>query len=130
MDAIAEDVKVRFEISAPVHVLSDDLNLNDFDSSNGYWAVAVTGYITSSNAEPTEYRHSIKLVSHKPFHLEYIPYSAWYENNGIGAGGTRLSDDIMKDGVLIGFDALDGRVPGCYKYLSYSTIKVFPVFEQ
>ena len=72
----------------------------------------------------------MKFVSNKPFHLEYIQGSALFENNGIGAGGIRLPDSIVTDeGVMIGFDALDGEIPGCYKYSSYSIIRVYPVFE-
>lgn len=51
--------------------------------------------------------------------------------------GRPLSDDIVLktradgelDGQLIGFDALDGNVPGCYEYSSYITIRVKAVFD-
>ena len=130
-DATAEDVRVRFHIGPAVHVTADEVHdVEGFSSENGYWAVGVTGYISSSNADPKEYRYTMKFVSNKPFHLEYIPGSALFENNGIGAGGIRLPDSIVTDeGVMIGFDALDGEIPGCYKYSSYSIIRVYPVFE-
>lgn len=52
--------------------------------------------------------------------------------------GRPLSDDIVLktradgelDGQLIGFDALDGNVPGCYEYSSYITIRVKAVFDK
>lgn len=51
--------------------------------------------------------------------------------------GRPLSDDIVLktradgelDGQLIGFDALDGNVPGCYEYSSYITIRVKAVYD-
>lgn len=47
--------------------------------------------------------------------------------------GWTLSDDIVKaagtDGVLIGSDALDGRVPGGYEYANYVTIMVRSIFD-
>lgn len=51
--------------------------------------------------------------------------------------GRKLGDDIVEkqkangelDGQLIGFDALDGNVPGCYEYSSYITIRVKAVFD-
>lgn len=51
--------------------------------------------------------------------------------------GKPLGDDIVLkqkadgtlDGQLIGFDALDGNVPGCYEYSSYITIRVKAVFD-
>ncbi len=68
------------------------------------------------------------FVAEQPFHLEYVYGSALLENNGVGAdGGIQLSDDIAASesgGVLIGYDELDGRVPGCYQYANYITIMV------
>ena len=49
--------------------------------------------------------------------------------------GKPLSDDIVlkagsEDGTLIGFDSLDGNVPGCYAYSSYVTIRVKAVYDK
>lgn len=129
-DSIAEDVSIRFQVSDTVMVTGNDITLNGFDSSNGYYGAAVYGYITASNAYPSEYSDGVKFVSSRPFHLVYIPGTALYENGSIGAGpGYSLSDEVVKDGVLIGYDAMDGRIPGCYQYDSYSSIKVMPVFD-
>lgn len=116
-DAVAEDVRVAFNI--PV------------EHSR---TVQVNGFITSSNATPSKYWDYVNFVSDTPFHLEYIYGSALLENNGIGAGGLQLSDEIVtaagsKDGVLIGYQALDGRIPGCYQYSSYITVKVRVVYD-
>ena len=53
------------------------------------------------------------------------------ENNGIGKGGVVLSDDLIQadGGILIGYDKLDGRIPGCYQYDGFVTIKVKAVFD-
>lgn len=115
MDAVAEDVKVAFSIPQT--------------SSN---EIEVNGFITSSNAAPSEYWDYINFNSDMPFHLEYVKGSALLENNGIGTGGIQLSDDIVNaksGGVLIGYDALDGRVPGCYQYDNYVSIRVKVVYE-
>ena len=115
-DAVAENTKVSFNIPA--------------ESST---KVRVNGYIESSNASPAEYVDYVDFKSDQAFHLEYVYGSALLENNGIGAnGGVKLSDDIVKSvsgGVLIGYDALDGKVPGCYEYANYITIKVKAVFD-
>lgn len=95
--------------------------------------VQVNGFINSSNASPSEYWDYVNFHSDKNFRLEYIPGSALLENNGVGSGGhgVKLSDDIVATtkGVMIGYDKLDGKIPGCYQYSSYVTIKVKPVFE-
>ena len=129
---VAHDVTERFVISEPKHVTGDDLNLVGFDSSNGYYGVAVHGYISSSNADPSWYADGVKFVSDRPFHLVYIPGTALFENNGIGNAehqGYRLDDSIMGDGVLIGYNEIDGNIPACYQYSSYTTILVMPVFD-
>lgn len=115
-DAVAEDTKVSFEIP-------QETGTN----------VRVNGYISSSNASPTGYVDYVDFKSDQAFHLEYVYGSALLENNGIGAnGGVRLSDDIVNSvsgGVLIGYDALDGKVPGCYQYANYVTIQVKAVYD-
>lgn len=95
--------------------------------------IEVKGMITSSNATPTYYQDSVNFISEVPFHLEYVYGSALLENGGIGAKtGLKLSDDIIKTesgGVLIGYDALDGNIPGGYKYINYVTIEVKAVYD-
>lgn len=84
----------------------------------------------------------MNFQSNVPFHLEYVYGSALLENNGFasvnniynvaggGNGPVTLSDDVITDdGTLIGFYGLDGRVPGCYKYAEYVTIRVKVVYD-
>lgn len=117
-DAVAEDTRVSFSIPA------------DYDAENK--RIQVNGFIDSSNATPSEYWDYVNFNSEIPFHLEFISNSGLLENNGIGLGGLILSDDVVKaksGGVLIGYDALDGRIPGCYQYANYVTVKVRAMFD-
>lgn len=117
-DAVAEDTHVSFSIP------------NEYDKENG--RIQVNGFIDSSNAIPSEYWDYVNFNSEIPFHLEFINNSGLLENNGIGLGGLILSDDVVKaksGGVLIGYDALDGRIPGCYQYANYVTVKVRAIFD-
>lgn len=115
-DAVAEDVRVSFNIPT--------------DSSR---KVRVNGFIESSNATPAEYWDYVDFESDVPFHLEYVYGSASLENNGIGSGGgLQLSDDIVlaaSGGTLIGYNELDGKIPGCYQYSAYISIRVKVVFD-
>ncbi len=93
-------------------------------------SVEVNGIINSNNATPSKYWDNVVFKSNSNFHLEYVKGSALLENNGIGAnGGVKLSDDIISSGVKIGYDKLDGKIPGCYQYASYVTVKVKAVFD-
>ncbi len=90
--------------------------------------LSVQGSIDSTNADPTRVYDDVvfKSADGSQFYLDYIEGSAHFENNFIGAnGGYTLSDDIITSkGVLIGDSELDGQVPGCFKYASYTTIRV------
>lgn len=114
-DAIAKDVTTTFT------------GLNKSGSS-----IEVNGLIETSNGDPKNYWDNVVFKSSdgSTFHLDYYSGSALLENNGIGKnGGKKLSDDIITNGVKIGYDKLDGNIPGCYQYAGYVTIKVKAVFE-
>lgn len=101
----------------------------------------VNGFIDTSNASPQRYWDYVDFVSDTPFHLEYYYNSALLENNGVGAGGLSLSDEIVTaiDGTKIGYYdyrtnpsdpvILDGMIPAGYQYSSYVTIRVKVVFD-
>ena len=114
-DALAEDVSVRFDIAEGSGI-----------------EVEVQGFINSSNASPAEYYDNVNFTSDTAFHLEYVSGSAFIENNGIAAdGGIGLSDEVVQGegGVLIGFDGLDGNLPGGYQYAAYIGIEVEVVYD-
>ena len=112
-NAIAKDVTAK--VSLP--------NLVDSTSR-------VTGYFSASNATPSQIWDSLKLKSAdgRRFYLDYIEGSALFENN-VFKSGTALSDSLVTTGVKLGYDKLDGNLPGCYQYAGYVTLKVKPVFE-
>ena len=105
-------------------------------NKDGKQEVEVNGFIYSDNATPKQYWDYVRFNSDTPFHLEYMYGSAVLFNNDIGSGenGCPLPDDIVtkshsENGTLIGFDALDGNVPGCYEYSNYITICVKAVYD-
>ena len=89
-------------------------------------SLTVMGYLTADNSNPTEYWDHVVFKSDSNFYLEYVEGSAVLQNNGIGAtnGGAALSDSVITDGVLVGYDKLDGKVPGCYQYDGSVLVKV------
>ena len=113
-EAIAKDVNVQ--ISVP-QVTSNSIEIN--------------GFIDSSNATPSEYWDNVILKSAdgSEFHLEYVDGSAFWESNGASNGA--LSDNIVRtvEGVKVGYDSLNGEIPGCYQYSGYATIRVKAVFN-
>lgn len=113
LDVIAKDVMARF-------LLLDMPNNEE----------KIVGYISSSNATPSKVRHSILLrsVDGRPFTLRYIAGSAMLENN-VFKDGTQVSDELVGDGIKIGYETMDGNLPGCYQYACYLSFEVEPVFK-
>lgn len=124
-NAVAEDTKVRLYIP---YEPADE--------------VTVSGWLKSSNAAPEEYLDDVTFKSKDgtPFSLHYISGSALLENGGCADGdGIVLPDGITNQGnpsndagdewMLIGYDSLDGRVPGGYRYANYVSLKVRVVYD-
>lgn len=85
------------------------------------WA---TSFITADNSNPGAVTDTVDLDGPRPFLLEYIPGSAIMTNN-VFTNGTPLSDNIVTNtGALVGYNAVDGRVPGCGQFSGFVTIKV------
>lgn len=82
----------------------------------------VIGYLNSSNATPNRYWDEVKLTSTSDFFLEYVEGSAKYTNSKIGT--VALSNSIITSGATLGYDALNGKIPGCYEYDGQVTIQV------
>ena len=133
-DAVAENTRVKFSIPNGTSTVNEE---------TGKHQIQVNGFISSSNATPSEYWDYINFRGDIPFHLDYVYGSALLNNSKtqdeaaaggyLDNAGWTLSDDIVKaagtDGVLIGSDALDGRVPGGYEYANYVTIMVRSIFD-
>ena len=94
-------------------------------------SVDINGFIKSSNAKPSEYWDQVTLKSAdgRAFYLDYLEGSATFYNNKIGLGGINVSDNVItSNGIKIGYEQLDGNIPGCFEYDSFVTIKVKPIF--
>lgn len=115
--ATAENVKVSFQIPEMISATP-----------------RINGYIDAPGTKYSSYWDYVdfKSADGRAFYLDYIEGSALLENNHYGAnGGKTVSDAIVGNtGVKVSYKANeDGKVPGCYGFASYYTIKVKPVFE-
>jgi len=84
-------------------------------------------YISATNAGLVE--DTVDFTGTENFRMEYVPGSAKLFNNTAYADGVALSDSIVTTGALIGDDALDGEVPGCFEYESTVLITVKIITE-
>ena len=83
------------------------------------------GYIGAANASPKEVWDDVAFSNSTSgdLALTYVPGSATLHNFG-KANGAKLSDSIVTSGAPIGYDALDGKVPGCNEFSGYVTFVV------
>lgn len=80
-------------------------------------------YISADNATPQYVWDSVHLQGNQPFTLQYEPGSAKLWNYVFR--GQPLSDSIVTDsGAPVGYNAIDGNVPGCSEFSGWVTVVV------
>lgn len=96
---------------------------------NKTWANA---YMIADNSNPKFVFDSVNFVGERPLLLEYIPGTAVLHNNFFknGTPGAPLSDDIVGSGALVGYDSINGVVPGGPQYAGFVNLKVRVKMEQ
>lgn len=78
-------------------------------------------YISADNAQPQQVYDSLDVNANYPFKMDYVAGSATIKTNFMDKP---ISDDVVRGGVLIGDNALDGELPGCFEYVALVTFKV------
>lgn len=92
-------------------------------------SIQVNGFLSSSNANPQEVYDHATFASDQDFNLAYKAGSLKYENNYFGANGTPISESVFTSaGAKLGYNQLDGNIPGCFKYAGYLSFVVTPQF--
>ena len=88
-------------------------------------SIQVNGFLSASNATPREVYDHATFNSTQDFNLAYQSGSLKFENNVFGPNGIALPESIFTStGAKLGYDKLDGKIPGCFKYDGYVTFKV------
>lgn len=91
-------------------------------------ATYAAGYITSDNANPRVVADTVDFTGERPFNLEYVPGSARITTNALS--NIALNDSIVTDaGALIGYNSLNGQVPGCANFSGWVTIRALVKME-
>lgn len=93
-------------------------------------SIEINSFISADNANPKQVWDQVTLTSDKNFNLSYVAGSAKYTNN-LFPQGVALGEDLFTSpGALLGYEKLDGKIPGCFKYSGYVTFKVKPQFAE
>jgi uncharacterized repeat protein (TIGR01451 family) len=85
--------------------------------------IQIDGYLSASNANPGTVFDQAVFKSDANFKLDFVEGSAKYINN-VHTSGVALSNNVVGNGALLGYNQMDGKIPGCFKYSGYVTFKV------
>lgn len=93
--------------------------------AKGSTGTKANGYVGASNATPAQVWDDIsfKNPTGGDMALRFVPGSAKIYNKGTTNGST-LSDSIVTSGATIGYNALNGDIPGCNEFSGYVTFNV------
>lgn len=92
-------------------------------------SIEVQGSISADNASPRSVWDEATFNGTEDFNLAYVPGTLKYSNNVFGSAGVDLSESIFTSaGAQLGYDKLDGKIPGCFKYDGYVYFTVKPQF--
>jgi len=88
-----------------------------------------TATISADNANPGAVFDNVHLHASTPFTLTYQTGSAKLFNN-VFTNGTPLSDSIVTgSGAQVGYNAIDGNVPGCAQFSGWVVLHVVVHFK-
>ncbi len=92
-------------------------------ANNG--SAKAVGYVGATNANPTQVWDDVTFsnTTGGDIALRYVPDSATIHSFGAVDGQT-MSNNIVTTGAPIGYDALNGDLPGCNQYAGYVTFRV------
>lgn len=91
----------------------------------------LTGYISADNAQPGTVYDDAFMTATSDVALKYVPNSAKISSRG-AVNGQVLPDTLFSTGALIGYDSLNGSLPGCNEfagYIAYDFTAEQPNFE-
>lgn len=83
----------------------------------------ITTFVGASNANPAQVWDEAYGTATGDSALRYVPGSATIHSNG-AINGKQLPDNLYTTGTPLGYDALDGNLPGCNKFAGYVIFKI------
>lgn len=115
---------VHNNAASNLNLVAENVRVTAAVPNNTAKNITVEGFVDSSNASPTQIWDQAIFNSDKDFNLTYVPGSAALYNKA-APNGMAMSDSIVSaGGAPVGYDKLDGKLPGCFQYAGYVNFKV------
>lgn len=117
---------VHNNAAANLNLVAENVTAKFYLPTDTGKSLQVNGFLDSSNATPTEVYDHATFTSNEDFNLAYVGGSLRYENN---AGTFSLPETIFTSkGALLGYNSMNGNIPGCIQYAGYVSFTVQPQF--
>ena len=128
-DTYSVNIYVHNNAAGNMNLVAENTRIHVVVPSWSGTEIQIDGTISSNNASPQKVWDQIVFRSpNQPFRLEFVPGSARYYNNESPSNHFTLPDEIVQqNGALIGYKAMDGKVPGCFQYTGIANFSVIAV---
>lgn len=83
----------------------------------------ITGFVSSSNATPQTVWDNARAKTDSAVALRYVQGSAKIASSNGAVNGAQLSNEFFRGGVKLGYNKLDGNLPGCNEFSGYITYR-------
>ena len=109
------------------------INLPTKESTFGH-QFEINGYLWADNAKPQEIWDNIVLKGDEAFHVKVVSQKYYNNLKTEDKGGFDLPNEVYTakgagTGALLGYDQMDGKIPGCFQYSGFVLLKIQPVFQ-
>lgn len=81
----------------------------------------ITGFISAENAKPAEVWDNARGTTTSAVALRIVPGSAKIASSNGAVNGKSLPNELFTTGTKLGYNSLDGVLPGCNEYSGYIT---------
>lgn len=117
---------VHNNAAANLNLVANNVTAKFYLPTNTATSLQVNGFLSASNATPQQvYDHAV-FSGDENFNLALVPGSIKYHNN---AGVFDISQSVFTSaGAKLGYQKMDGNIPGCFQYAGYLTFTVRPQF--
>lgn len=116
---------VHNNAAANLNLVAENVTAKFTLPTNTAKSIQVNGFLSASNATPQEVYDHATFNSTQDFNIAYQSGSLKFENNAFGAAGVAIPESVFTSaGAKLGYDKLDGRIPGCFQFAGYLTFKV------
>jgi len=121
LNLVAHNVTAKFDLPTTT---GTSIDVNGFiDASN------IGANATGNAGSFGEIWDQATFNGTSPFNLAYETGTLHYNNNGFGPNGVAIPESVFTStGAALGYDHLDGNIPGCFQYSGYLTFTVKPQF--